>query len=672
MRKVWLLAAAVFLMQASWAQQPTFLVPGLYPALKIQNMRPAPSSNPLFSMDAVKGMPNVASWTWLPDGRLFIATMDDSADGEAWEGTNGNVLGPSKGIMFSNLSTAADSSGVTASLVVNGFHEPLGTTYANGSIYVDDDQNGILQLVDSSGGYSKKTIYSGLLGHLTGKGGTTNAGDRRWDAGLLYRNGFFYSEVGMGFPQGGQSDTTIGDIYRGRGTILKVSSDGSEVDTFSGGWRNGVSLEWGPDSANGDLWAIDNQGSWRPESGLFDVRQGRFYGHPFTPYDNQAMYPPAVIFPYGTGQAGTVTAPFVSACPTDILWLKSGPYLGQMLVGENHASGINRVFLEKTADGEYQGALFPFSQGLGVGSTGSSGTTDTIRGVNTNFRASVNKLSYGPDGNIYIGGGSGKGANSGGAWGFQSSNQWGLARLVWKDTTIFEMKAIRSKGPTTMEVEFTEPVNASTVVAANFTVRQFNDVAGGTGGGHGVSSYGAGQNVTNTALQVNTATLDSTKTKVTLNITGLLARSTTSYNGRDWGYVQQIQANGVTAVSGHTIWGGGNQGGGVGWYTTNTFGPGTDAPPPGIVTNIQTSSWAGSRSPLLIRWASEGVWVRSPTSLAYTLRVMDLNGKTVGSFSVGANKAEFLVPAGMVKGGLNVLELKTAGGQRWTSMVTHL
>jgi len=664
MRKIGLLAAAGFsgfLLQAAWGQQPTFLVPGLHPALTLTNMRPVSS---LFTGNAISGMPNVASMAWLPNGTLFIAAMDDPENNEAWEGTNGNTLGPSNGYLFTGLPTAVDSSGVTASIIVTGFHEPLGAAYANGNLYVTDDSNGIEELVDSAGVYSKKIIYSGLLGHLTGQGGTNNYGDRRWDAGLLYRNGYFYSAVGMGFPQGGTSDTTVGDIYYGRGCILQVPLAGGVADTFACGVRNPTSMAFGPDS---EMFYMDNQGSWEPEGGFFDVRQGRFFGHPFTPYQYTTQYPPAVVLPYGNdGTSGSTTLPLVDAAATQPLWLTNGPYAGQWLIGENHASGINRIFME-VVNGEYQGAVFPFSQGLGVGST--SGTNGEIKGKDTNFTASVNSMSYGPDGNIYIGGGSGIGSNSSGAWGFAGSHQWGLARLTWKDTTVFEMKAIRSLGSTQMQIQFTEPVTPSTVVTSNFKVQQWEDISGGTGGlgTHGNNGYGAGQAAETATLQVNAATLDSTGTKVTLTIAGLKQRSQSANPQRGWGYVQQIWATGITAVSGHSIWGGGNQGGAVGWYTTNYFGPGTDV----STSAIKTNSLPGSVSNLNIRWESNGLWVRSPTTQSYMLRVLDIGGRTLGTFSQNANSTGFLVPANMFKSGLSVLELRTAAGERWTSLAAH-
>ena len=46
--------------------------------------------------------------------------------------------------------------------------------------------------------------------------------------------------------------------------------------------------------------------------------------------------------------------------------LTSGPYAGQMLIGDVTYGGLQRAYLEKV-NGEYQGALFRLTQGLEAG-----------------------------------------------------------------------------------------------------------------------------------------------------------------------------------------------------------------------------------------------------------------------------------------------------------------
>ncbi len=635
--------------QGAWAQKQTFLVNGLYPGVSITNMKPTTGG---LSNDAIRGQPDVGSMVWLPDGRLFIASMDDPTG--SWSGYGSHFPGPSNGYMFSNLPNATSNAGVTVATVASGFYLPLGGTVVDDTIFVSDDSNGIMKLVPKGDGtYTRKVLYHGILGAVSGKSngatGGTSCGDRRWGAGLLYKDGFFYSAIGMGMCVGGTSDEVVADIYRGSGTVMKVSRDGAVIDTFAGGVRNPVSMNWGPDS---QMFMTITQGSYLPASAMFNVRKGRFFGHRNTPYDDQPVSPPAVIFPYGSSPTSTSTTdPMVSGCTTDFLFLKNGPYPGQMMVGENQSGGMHRVFLEKI-NGEYQGAVIPFSQGLGYGSTA---------GVIPEFKASVNRLSYGPDGNIYLGGGSGKGSSGSGAWGFAGSNQWGLAQLKWNGTPVFEIKAVRSLSATQMQIEFSEPVTA--VAPSNFTINQGGYLEGGTAN---TASYGAGKLTENNVLTVTDATLDLTKTKATLTITGLKQRTDytpAQYAPRAWGFVQQIQVKNVAAVSGRAMWGGGTLAGGVAWYTTNTFGPGVDveAPPS---TNIVPNR-DGSPG-LHFQWKGEALAVQSPVTGAYTLQILDARGRITATFVAGGGT--YNIPASALQSGLNLIVAKTTGG-RWASMV---
>ena len=543
---------------------------------------------------------------------------------------------------------------------------PSGAVVVGDSIYVVDNQDGLTKLTpNGSGGYTKSVLYKGVLGYNTG---LTGSGYRTWTGGLLYNSGYFYAVVGMGLIPGGVSEYTTANIYRGKGCIWKVSRDGAVADTFACGTRNPVSLAWSPD---GEMLYADNQGSFMPASAIFHVRQGRFFGHPKTPFDNQMRTPPAIIFPYGSNPTGgTVTNPTVARVATDMLTLTEGRFKNQMLVGVDHTTGVNRVFLEKIPTGTsddfiYQGAIFPFSQGFGVG-TGNNGATE-LAGVLPDFRTNVHSMAYGPDGRVYLGGGNSPGSAGQGSHGFVGGLQYGLARLVPKDSTVFEMKAIRSLGSTQMEIEFTEPV--VTAVAGNFTVRQWNSLQGGTANDQ---SYGAGyQNTPGVVtLAITAVSLNTDKTKATLTITGLQQRpaSTTpnSVQDRTWGSTLQINVTGVAAVSGHAMWGDGT-GGGVAWYTLNKFGPGVDA---GTGTSaLSPRNHNDGSQGLTLHWQGDALVIQSPVKSAYTLRVLDARGSVVASFNV-PGREEFLLPGSALGHGLNVLEVKSANG-RWTSMVAR-
>ncbi len=646
---------------AGWAQRPYYVMPGLHPAYdSLVSMRP--SSMP--STGANAG-PNVGGMAWLPDGRLFIAGMSANPAG----GDHANRLGAAPGYIFTGIPTATSNASVTVSEVATGFQMPSGAVALGDTIYVLDNEDGLTKLTpDGNGSWTKSVLHKGVLGYINTKSGY---GYRTWTGGLTYKDGYFYANVGSALFQG-PSIMTLADLYRGKGVIFKISKDGSTVDTVAGGVRNPVSMAWGPD---GELFYTDNQGSFMPASAIFHVKQGDFYGHPNTPLDASFRKPPAVIFPFGSNfTGGTAANPATANVATDMLTLRDGTYKNQMLVGANHTPGMNRVFMEKIPTGTagqyvYQGAVFPFSQGMGLGH-GTSGQT-AQPGVLPDFRTNVNKLSYGPDGHIYLGGGlspvAGGGNAGGGAHAFTGGQPYGLARMVASGDSAFEMKAIRSKGPTTLEVEFTEAVNA--VAVSNFAVHQGVSVQATT------NAYGSGYNAPSSALTVTAAELSADKRKVTLTVTGLKQRpdATTpgSVEDRTWGSLVQVRVTGVTAVSGRGMWQDTTAArqGLVGWYTLNKFGPGEDVATP---TSIARGDAPGARSGLMFNVRAEGVLLRSPVEGTYTVRTMDMRGKVLASHNVAAGRAEFLVPASSLARGVTLIEARAADGRRFTASTSRL
>jgi hypothetical protein len=639
-----LFVAASMLAVAVSAQRPFFLVPGVHPGYSLVNMKPS---------SAPTGQPNVGAMAWLPDGRLFVAGMSTNAAG----GTNANRLGPTNGYIFSGLTTATTASTVTMTVAGADYQMPSGAVTVGDTIYVLDNDSGLTRLTPNGGSYTKKVVYSGLLGNLSGK---TGSGYRTWTGGLAYKDGFFYASVGMGLIPGGTSEYTDANIYRGKGTILKISKAGAVVDTVAGGVRNPVTLQFGPE---GQLFYADNQGSFMPASALFPVYQGSFFGHLKTPFDNQKRTAPSIIFPYGADlTGGSATNACVSRVATGFVQLKAGSrYAGQLLIGSNPQNGINRIFMEKV-DGTFQGALFPFSQGFGVGP--GSGSVAALPGVLPEFRANVHRIVYGPDGQLYVGGGNSPGGASSGSHGIDGTPSGALARMVANNDPVFEMKAVRSLDSARMEIEFTEPIVSA--ATSNFTVAQGVSVQQTT------TNYGGGYQAPTTTLAVTAVTLNGDKTRATLTITGLRQRPvvTTAGSTQDltWGSLIQIRVTGVAAVSGRTMWGDGT-GGGVAWYTLNKFGPGVDAgiEPVSIAPSFRSVQGVNGLS---IRRNAEGLRVTAPVSGGYSLRVSDLRGKTLATFSVTGG--DFLVPASSLGEGVTVLEAKVADGRRWATAVPKL
>ena len=114
--------------------------------------------------------------------------------------------------------------------------------------------------------------------------------------------------------------------------------------------------------------------------------------------------------------------------------IPSGPFAGQMFIGDVTYGGIQRAFLEKV-NGEYQGAFFRMTQGLEAG---------------------VTHLLLEDDGAIYVGG-----LGAGGNWGQTGKLQFGLQKLAPNGTETFDIQAMRARRRR-LRAEYTQPLSAAT------------------------------------------------------------------------------------------------------------------------------------------------------------------------------------------------------------------
>jgi hypothetical protein len=270
------------------------------------------------------------------------------------------------------------------------------------------------------------------------------------------------------------------------------------------------------------MFYTDNQGPWNGTCELKHLVPGKFVGHPGGNkwYDiaKEAMgprpadptsgsrfiieaqkipeyEPPTILFPYdkmGKSASGI-------AC--DTTGGKLGPFENQLFVGDQSASTIMRCFLEKV-QGHYQGACFPFREGIGSGTLG---------------------LEVTADGSMFIGG-----TNRG--WGSRGALPFSVERMNWTGKIPFEIHEMRAK-PDGFELTFTEPADPATAGdVKSYAMETYTYIF--------QASYGSPE-VDRTAPAIKKAIVADDRKSVRLEIEGLQA-----------GHVHELHSKGVRSAAG--------------------------------------------------------------------------------------------------------------------------
>jgi hypothetical protein len=137
--------------------------------------------------------------------------------------------------------------------------------------------------------------------------------------------------------------------------------------------------------------------------------------------------------------------------PTDIHFMKSGPFKGQALVGDNRAGHVNRLILD-TVDGQLQGAAIRMTGGLEAGTY---------------------RISEDAKGNIYLGG-----LGSGEAYWAWCRKASGFQRLTFKPDFLgskayIDVRTV-SLARDGIVLEFTSDISADFLVPAHYRTYLFN------------------------------------------------------------------------------------------------------------------------------------------------------------------------------------------------------
>ncbi|MBM0256149.1 ricin-type beta-trefoil lectin domain protein [Micromonospora sp. 4G55] len=462
---------------------------GVYPGYTLTNLRPSGFQ------------PKVTGMDWLTDGRLVISTWGGSD--QSGTSQDGEVY------ILNNTGGSTGPGSVTTKKIAGALKEPMGLKVVDGVVYVSEKQR-LTKLVDTNGDEVADRLDTVATWPYGGN-------FHEFAFGLLYQSGYFYLNLSVSINYGGA--TTNPQPAPNRGTTIKVNKDTGAVSYVAGGLRTPHGIGWGPEDG---IFVTDNQGGWLPSSKLLHVKQGRFFNHymnPAGPFDANPVTPPVLWMPQNE----------IANSPSTPLYLKSGPFAGQFVIGDVTYGGLQRAYVEKV-NGEYQGALFRLTQGLEAG---------------------VSEVNLGPDGAIYVGG-----LGAGGNWGQSGKLAYGLQKLTPNGTTAFDILAMRA---TTggFELEYTQPLSTDTAanLAGHYKVKQWRYEP--------TASYG-GPKIDEETLTVTSATLSTDRKKVSLTV-----------DGRKAGRVVHVRSpRPFTSASGQSLWST------EAWYTLNAI-PGSTPPPTG-------------------------------------------------------------------------------------------
>ena len=247
-----------------------------------------------------------------------------------------------------------------------------------------------------------------------------------------------------------------------RGFAFQITPDGQSVPVASGIRSAGGVAP----NEHGVMFYVESQGPWNGSCSLKHLKQGGFMGHPicFPGYDlplgkqlgpkplepeNQsrlhaeseridALLPYAVVFPYRRmGQSITAFRP-------DRTGGKFGPFQNQLFVGDYSLSIVMRATTEEV-DGVWQGACYPFREGLGNG---------------------ILAIEFSDRGYLITGG-----TNRG--WPVRGNKSFVLERLEWTGVTPFDVLEIRA-AKDGFDVSFTAPCDPATLAdVTNYRLRSF-------------------------------------------------------------------------------------------------------------------------------------------------------------------------------------------------------
>lgn len=421
---------------------------GVHPGFTLGSIRPAGFQ------------PGIAGMDFLPDGRMVISSWTP-------DGQNYGAIYLVENYQDGNPATTVFKK------FAEGLGEPLGLKVIDGVIHVAQKRE-ITRLIDTDGddwcdeyiavshGWPMSPNYHEVQFNLVAKDGSL------WTTTSVPLKTAVTAYMPTLLPAGAPAFS----FGFGTGSLIKADPATGAWEIAATGIRTPNGMGLGPD---GEIFGSDNQGSWLPASLLRHYRQGSNHSHQATQNGTATWDRPVLWLEHGR----------LSLSASQPALIPSGPYAGQLAIGELTQGGIRRANLEKIG-GVWQGCAFQFTQGLEVG---------------------INRLAWGPDGALYAGG---VGSNGNWSW---NGTRYGLQQLKPNGVTTFEFQHVKSRA-LGFEVALTQPVPLAILAnPANYEVSMWRNVPS--------NGYGAGQKIGNQTLTVTGVIVSADRKKVQLTIPGL-------------------------------------------------------------------------------------------------------------------------------------------------------
>ena len=444
---------------------------------------PLTSVHPSFDLSTARPatfLPKVAGMDFKTDGTMVVSTWD--AGGE---------------VHLIDNASSGNADKIKVRTIASGLAEPLGLKVVNNEIYVLQKQE-LTKLVDTNG----DDIIDEYI--TVCNAWDVSANFHEFAFGLVEKDGWLYGNLAIGIMPGGAS--ALNQPVQ-RGSTFRVEIASGNIEYLANGLRtpNGIGI-----GADEEIFVADNQGDWLPACKIVHVQKNAWYGSravDFKGTANREETLPVVWLPQDE----------IGNSPSQITYLKDGPYKGQMTHGEVTHGGLKRVFTEKV-NGQYQGVVFRFMQGLEAG---------------------INRMAYGPDGALYVGG-----IGSSGNWQQTGKNWYGLEKLKYNGKSTFEMLAIRALSDG-IEIEFTEPLRHGDGLKKDmYSVKQWRYEP--------TANYG-GPKLDEAILNINEISISPNRKRVFLQLDGMKERHVIYLHLNDY----------FIADSGNTLWSP------EAWYTLN-------------------------------------------------------------------------------------------------------